>query len=600
MENISLPPWDNYSSAKRTSIEQDQVERPPLTGKNRFVPSGLYDENWSRVGDAYGPATLTPFYIEALTSDDQNDVLFGSYGLYAATTHQGSVYPASKRAIPYLVDLLRLDKGAADRACHFLARIALGEQHFIKTPADYGTTKYFGAVKKHAAEVKAYYQRTHSKEALRLLCFIPGSLDTVPSFDLEDTCSDAEGNKHAAYLEQASALLSAGFYASEKNCPNKGFPSQLSDIPAGELNVQEHLVQAKELMSQSPSLLVRGCAALCLVFSGVRDAAAVQLLQYLGLQNYDGVDWEWESDLSELAKYAWFFASDTDTLIENNPFATLDYTSTNPDGTLQPNYSESEALFFAVERIMPKRYNKKNKRQPSLLPDMLDDTQKKLLRHIADTSPTMLYGYISQIYNIPRSVTGVKRVLREGSEELMREHEGVPLWYLIENAVSEESAISQSERRHLIETISQYNAWKMLSELYQTWGVSQGHERCTLAVAGSDDKEEQLKLASLMSDALQTCTQEIELFLDEWLQITAQYKAGDWGSKAPAQRIGISLLALARGGHWNPSYEPLVRPFHRTAQYAAFPHPLFLELLGYTSQEHQEKISEAFALRKAK
>ncbi|MEI0602803.1 hypothetical protein R4K55_01160 [Brachyspira alvinipulli] len=102
MNMESLPKWDNYyiEADENSEFQSDKINRPPLTGKNRYVPNGLYDEKWGDVYDAYGKSDLTPYYIEALTSDDDNDVNFGVYGLYAATTHQGSVYKSSKMAVP--------------------------------------------------------------------------------------------------------------------------------------------------------------------------------------------------------------------------------------------------------------------------------------------------------------------------------------------------------------------------------------------------------------------------------------------------------------------------------------------------------------------
>ena len=180
-----LPEWDNYSDPSNYEIatdndeadpdndeiytdndetKSDGIERPPLTGKNRYVPNGLYEQPWDHVGDAYGKATLTPYYIEALTSDDEDDVSFGAYWLYAATTHQGSVYKASRMAIPFLVDIMHLNNDASELACHFLARIALGENHFIPTPAYFYKTKFFSKVQKYQNDILAYYERHTSAE----------------------------------------------------------------------------------------------------------------------------------------------------------------------------------------------------------------------------------------------------------------------------------------------------------------------------------------------------------------------------------------------------------------------------------------------------
>ena len=44
----SLPKWDNYyiNNDENSKFQSDKIERPPLTGKNRYVPNGLYDEKW--------------------------------------------------------------------------------------------------------------------------------------------------------------------------------------------------------------------------------------------------------------------------------------------------------------------------------------------------------------------------------------------------------------------------------------------------------------------------------------------------------------------------------------------------------------------------
>ena len=43
----SYPKWDNYyvEDDNNSEFQSDKMERPPLTGKNRYVPNGLYDEN---------------------------------------------------------------------------------------------------------------------------------------------------------------------------------------------------------------------------------------------------------------------------------------------------------------------------------------------------------------------------------------------------------------------------------------------------------------------------------------------------------------------------------------------------------------------------
>ena len=317
-----LPKWDNYyiEADEDTEFQSDEIERPPLTGKNRYVPNGLYDEKWGNVYDAYGKADLTPYYIEALTSDDDNDVNFGVYGLYAATTHQGSVYKSSKMAVPYLADLLKFNNNASELACIFLARIALGEKHFINTPFFY-KTKYYGTVKKYKNEILDYYNKSNSLEAMRLLCFIPNSLDEILNFSYDECLKLENGNKNNAYIRQASTLLVQGFIAVQHNykISNKNYYKEYPNINdinnIKKLKVNKHIEEVYNIMNSSESLLVRGSAAICLAYTGIFNKYISNLLLYIAENNCAGVDWVWDDNFSNIAKYAWAYSADIETLL---------------------------------------------------------------------------------------------------------------------------------------------------------------------------------------------------------------------------------------------------------------------------------------------
>jgi hypothetical protein len=67
--------------------------RRPITGRVT---------NWSALHDAYGPATDIPAILAALTPDPGCEAW---NELWSRVCHQGTVYPASYAALPYLRDL---------------------------------------------------------------------------------------------------------------------------------------------------------------------------------------------------------------------------------------------------------------------------------------------------------------------------------------------------------------------------------------------------------------------------------------------------------------------------------------------------------------
>ncbi|WP_405494337.1 hypothetical protein [Nocardia sp. NBC_00511] len=69
-------------------------ERPALTG--------LDDIDWAALEHAYGPAEDVPDLLRQLTGGDQEAAQDAMYELWGTVWHQGSVYPATVAAVPYL------------------------------------------------------------------------------------------------------------------------------------------------------------------------------------------------------------------------------------------------------------------------------------------------------------------------------------------------------------------------------------------------------------------------------------------------------------------------------------------------------------------
>ena len=391
MDLNTLPKWE-YEIPTGGAVN-DETERPPLTGKAVYVPKGLYEQPWSEVHDAYGAATLTPYYIEALASPDVGDQQFGSYGLYAATTHQGSVYEASKMAIPFLVDMLNAEKDHGFIiASHFISRIAVGEKHFIRTPKDIEASKsiYFNDVFAYLDQLITFYKRTNSEEVERLLCFYPNILPDYLDLNIDN----AE--------RLASALVTQGFIAAERGC-------------------KEHKSTVQELMYNSPSLLVRGAAAICLSYSNMVNDDVSQLLEYIAAQNFRYTPWVWDN-LNDMASSAWLYAADMETLLSRKPHV-QDY---------EP-LSKLKCLDEAFSRVFkPRNY--------PYLPTDLSPIQKRVLEEFADYNPNSLHRFEFDGYNVPENLPALKRLLGR-SEDLLCKNisieydnlSGYPLWYLLES-----------------------------------------------------------------------------------------------------------------------------------------------------------------------
>lgn len=67
---------------------------------------GLDNIEWFKLSHAYGEASDVPQLIRALASKDTETVSEALYELYGNIWHQGTVYPETPHAVPFLVELL--------------------------------------------------------------------------------------------------------------------------------------------------------------------------------------------------------------------------------------------------------------------------------------------------------------------------------------------------------------------------------------------------------------------------------------------------------------------------------------------------------------
>ncbi|PQO33357.1 hypothetical protein C5Y96_10925 [Blastopirellula marina] len=89
--------------------------------------------DWSAVDHAYGPATDVPALLRAMTSTESTHRDYAMQTLFQTIWHQGTIYAASAKAVPFLLKLLEAD-GPHDKAAvaYLLASLAEGQPSFFR------------------------------------------------------------------------------------------------------------------------------------------------------------------------------------------------------------------------------------------------------------------------------------------------------------------------------------------------------------------------------------------------------------------------------------------------------------------------------------
>ncbi|MFE2386827.1 hypothetical protein ACFXDC_36280, partial [Streptomyces misionensis] len=91
------------------------------------APSGLDTVDWSALTHAYGPADDLPGLLRDLCSPDAPQRHKALHELYGNIFHQGSRYPATAAAVPFLARMAA-DPALPDRSAllELLAALAIG------------------------------------------------------------------------------------------------------------------------------------------------------------------------------------------------------------------------------------------------------------------------------------------------------------------------------------------------------------------------------------------------------------------------------------------------------------------------------------------
>jgi len=120
---------------------------------------GIEDIDWSQWTHAYGPATDVPDLLLDLESTDSQEA--AKHELWGNIWHQGTVYPATKHAIPWLIKLLA-PESTADRVwiLTYLSELAWGNS-YMRQHAQYdddGSEDYANRMAEEVSHVDAARQ----------------------------------------------------------------------------------------------------------------------------------------------------------------------------------------------------------------------------------------------------------------------------------------------------------------------------------------------------------------------------------------------------------------------------------------------------------
>jgi hypothetical protein len=97
-------------------------------------PAELDEVQWHALSHAYGPAEDVPELIRALYQDDEETADEAIYELCGTIHHQGTVYPASAPAVPFLAHAVRHAPGKRDELLMLLAVLADHDPEDVEAP----------------------------------------------------------------------------------------------------------------------------------------------------------------------------------------------------------------------------------------------------------------------------------------------------------------------------------------------------------------------------------------------------------------------------------------------------------------------------------
>lgn len=173
---------------------------------------GLDLVDWSSLTHAYGEATDVPELLQDLLSPEPDVRASAIYELFGNIWHQGTVYPASAAAVPFLFELLA-DQQVPDKSniAHLLACIADGAGYLeVHAADDFGEPTWRSILAKKGKSLEGELERqatdvaaVHRAASAGLRYLLPYLGDAEA--EIRESVASALGN----YPEHASWALPA-------------------------------------------------------------------------------------------------------------------------------------------------------------------------------------------------------------------------------------------------------------------------------------------------------------------------------------------------------------------------------------------------------
>ncbi|MGN6506944.1 MAG: hypothetical protein ACTHM6_15420 [Tepidisphaeraceae bacterium] len=150
---------------------------------------GIDSIDWASLRHAYGSAADVPGLLRALASPDEVKRKNAIYELFGNIWHQGTVYPATAAAVPFLYDLLNAPNvPPKSEIAALLACIAVGSGYLeVHSVGDFGEKTWRDIVSEKGKSLEDEIEREATETnrvrraaAARLLDLLPYLRDSEP------------------------------------------------------------------------------------------------------------------------------------------------------------------------------------------------------------------------------------------------------------------------------------------------------------------------------------------------------------------------------------------------------------------------------------
>jgi HEAT repeat protein len=524
--------WEDFGD---DDVDDPYTQSRPERQPPRVRLAGLHDVDWASLSHAYGRADGVPGMIDALSSPDPEDREWGLDALDASIHHQGSVYPSSTAAAPFLIELVG-DERVDDRhdVLVLLAGIAVHEpSRCLVGGARQMRSEAFEAV---AAGAPTYVRLLADPDprvrnaAAFVLAFVEPVADGGP-VALRAALA-AETDRRA----RASQLLALGYVSrclgdisgASALAPYLNHRCRLLRTAAAIGLIQMHAVQMHA--AAPPEALA--------VLDDVRRSPA----HVIGF-------WPWND--GDLQAYASTIRAAFMTTTEH----LADLEDARAAGDLDRAFVAARSAFWALfddDAHGPRRL---------WLPEEIDGPRRAVLGHLVETAATevMPHWDHADALGLPGGVRDTRRLLGlergplDGTVEVDGHHR--PLWAVLHDllwwAEGDERAARLDALAGLDAPTRVAAVDDALSRAYGLWHRPFDDEHGSIDYDARNDHTSRYLM--LLADMLGEAGPD---GLAQARRIAAQMVPA--GGRREADRATLAALVLARAGELTPEFDPLI------------------------------------------